>query len=498
MSEKKHKILSDVFVYASSQYVSQFLGFFTSVFLRRFLGPLSMGIWSLLSIVIEYANYAHAGTTSTVFYKLPLLRGQGKTEEAKDLISVVFNFVTWTTLLCSIGVIVYALIFSRTLPKEIFIGLFFVSGLLLTQRVYTFYMTLLRAHKNFGVLGLSALFDAITNLALILLVVSKFKLYGFYFVTLIMPILNVWFIRHYATYDLKLSHNFKGLLSHIRYGFPLLVTGILDRILYSVDKIMIGGFLGLEQLGFYSIALMTKAYGAGVSKNFLIVITPHFLENFSESDFAKSSRHVILYTQVTAYFMAILLSLIFILAPAFVSYALPKFEPGILALKIFLLTTFFLTLAPYAQNFLVGMSKQIKLVPLSVFSIFLNVALNFLFIKIGWGIAGVALASAISSLTAFALCAWYALSHSEPVINIMKFFASALFPLGYCCCVLGIIERFIVPEILVLKLAAQVGAFFLLIIPLILYFDRISGVVTFVFQTIGNRIKRGFRSEEKS
>lgn len=184
MIHKKILILSDILKYASSQYFSQFVGFFTAVFIRRFLGPVSMGIWSILKVVLDYATYTNLGTTSTVPYKVPVLRGQRKIEEADSLINVVFNFVTIATFICSVGVIIYALIFGRNLPKEIFIGLLAVSVLLLSQRVYTYYMILLRAHKDFSILSKSVVFDAIVNLSLILLVVSRFKLYGFYAVTL--------------------------------------------------------------------------------------------------------------------------------------------------------------------------------------------------------------------------------------------------------------------------------------------------------------------------
>ncbi len=497
MSQKKKTIVSNIFQYASAQYFSQFVGFFTAVFLRRFLGPVYMGVWSVLKVIIGYASYVNLGTTSTVPYKLPILKGQGKTEEIKALTDVVFNFITVTTFLCSTGVIIYALIFGRNLSQELFIGLIALSVILLSQRVYTYYMILLRAHRNFGVLSKSIVFDAIANLSLILLVVSRFRLYGFYAIAIIMPILNVLFIRRYVTYDLKFSFDLRGLADYIKYGFPLFINGILYQILHSIDRIMIAAMLGLEQLGFYSIALMTESYGTGIAKNFIIVIQPHFLEDFGANGMEKSSRHVIFYSQVTAYFMAILLSLFFICAPIFIQYALPAFIPGIGALKIFLLSIFFLTIAPYSSNFLVALEKQAKLIPITVLSILLNVALNYILIKKGYGINGAAFATAISAFIAFCVVSIYALKHCESNSSIIKFFIKILFPLFYCCLCLSAVEYLIKLQNFFLETVLKAAVFILFVLPLPLYINKTTGVIRILWDILRDKIKQAKKPGRK-
>ncbi|MDD5643854.1 MAG: polysaccharide biosynthesis C-terminal domain-containing protein [bacterium] len=493
MSQKKKTIVSNIFQYASAQYFSQFIGFFTAVFLRRFLGPVYMGVWSVLKVIIGYASYVNLGTTSTVPYKLPILKGQGKTEEIKALTNVVFNFITVTTFLCSTGVVIYALIFGRNLSQELFVGLIALSVILLSQRVYTYYMILLRAHRDFGVLSKSVIFDAIVNLSLILLVVSRFQLYGFYAVAIIMPILNVMFIRRYVTYDLKFSFDLRGLAGYIKYGFPLFINGILYQILHSIDRIMIAAMLGLEQLGFYSIALMTESYGTGIAKNFIIVIQPHFLEDFGSNGMEKSSRHVVFYSQVTAYFMAILLSLFFICAPVFIRYVLPAFIPGVGALRIFLLSIFFLTISPYSSNFLVALEKQSKLIPITVLSILLNIALNYMLIKNGYGINGAASATAISAFIAFCVVSVYALKHCEKNSAIMGFFVKVLFPLFYCLLCLGALEYLVNMDNLLIETVVKTAVFILLAVPPVLYINRKTGVIRILWEVLlekAGRVKK--------
>ncbi|MBN2190389.1 MAG: polysaccharide biosynthesis C-terminal domain-containing protein [Candidatus Aureabacteria bacterium] len=497
MNLKKKTIISNIFQYASAQYFSQFIGFFTAVFIRRFLGPVYMGIWSMLKVIMGYSTYTSLGVTSTVPYKLPILKGQGKTEEINALVSVVFNFVTVTTFLCSIGVVIYALFFGRSLSREIFIGLLALSVILISQRVYTYYMILLRAHRDFGVLSKSIIFDAIVNLGLILLVVSRFQLYGFYVIVIIMPVLNVLFIRRYVTYDLRFSFDFRGLVYYIKYGFPLFINGILYQILHSIDRIMIAAMLGLEQLGFYSIALMTESYGTGIAKNFIIVIQPHFLEDFGSNGMEKSSRHVIFYSQVTAYFMAILMSLFFICAPIFIQYALPAFIPGIGALKIFLLSIFFLTISPYSNNFLVALEKQAKLIPITALSILLNIALNYVLIKKGYGINGAAFATSISAFIAFCVVSVYALKHCESNLTVVKFFVKILFPLFYCFLCLVAEEHLIILQNFFLETVLRAAVFIFLAAPLVLYINKKTGVIRILWEILRDKLSQAKRPAGK-
>jgi O-antigen/teichoic acid export membrane protein len=496
MSVRKKTIISNIFQYASAQYFSQFIGFFTAILIRKFLGPVSMGIWSMLGVIKGYVSYANLGVTSAVPYKLPVLKGQGKQAEINDLTSVVFNFITIITFVCSIGVIIYALIFGRSLPREIFIGLLALSVMLISQRVYTYYMVLLRAHRDFNILSKSIIFDALVNLALIILIVSKFRLYGFFAIVIIMPVLNVLFIRRYVTYNLKFSFNFKGIVYYIKYGFPLCVNGILYQILHSIDKIMIASMLGLEHLGFYSIALMTESYGTGIAKNFSIVIQPHFLEDFGANGMEKSSRHVIFYSEATAYFMAILLSFIFICAPIFIKYVLPAFTPGIMALKIFLLAIFFFTISPYSSNFLVALEKQAKLIPITVLSILLNVALNYGLIKNGHGINGAAFATAISAFISFCVVSIYALSHCQRKYDIAVFFFKILFPLFYCLICVSAIGYIIHLQNQFFETMARALLLAICVVPLVFYINKKTGVAKILREIILNKIKEAISKKE--
>lgn len=484
MADKRNLMLSDIFKYTSAQYFSQFLGFFTSIFLRKFLGPFYTGVWNFLRIILDYGSYTNLGTTSTIAYKYPMLKGAKRNEEADRLVSCVFSFSIITTILYSICIWLYAFGFHKKLDKLVFIGFLIVGIILLVQRIYTFYIVFFRANRDFSILSKVIIFDAIVNLGLTIIVISKLKLIGLYFVAMLMPILNVIFIRKYLKYNFKFSFYLKGISQHIKYGFPLFIVGILNQILYSIDRIMIVTLLDFKQLGYYSLAIMAKSYSVGIGKNFSIVIQPYFMENVGKEGITKSSREAMLYSELAAYFMAILLSFVFIAAKPFVEIALPKFTNGIMAMRIFLLGTFFYSIIPYLSNMVVAMAKQAGLIFITTIAILVNVFLNFFFIKYGYGINGVAMGTSISTFISFFLVSVYALSPFESSGNIVYFLMKVLFPLLYCTISLLFISISIAKDNLLLDTVMKCGVFSILIIPLIIYIEQKTGIVRLIINKL--------------
>jgi len=498
MSEKKRKILGHVFSYAGSQYFAQFTGFFTAVFMRRFLGPFNMGLWSLLRVITDYASYAHLGTTSTVFYKIPLHRGRGDTEEADRVKNVVFSYLTVATLVTGAGIALYAMAYRHTLRPGMFWGLLVVSVLLLARRIFNYYMMLLRANKDFAVLSRSIIFDAVVNLALVFFIVRRFGLKGLFAVVLIMPVLNVLFIRRFVDYDLKYSFDLNKLSSYIRFGFPLFITSILLLVLQSVDKIMIAKFIGLEALGIYSIAVMAKSYSVGVSKNFNVVITPHFLEDYGRSnDMDRAMKYLKMPAEIMSTFMAFMLGAVYLVAPVFILKILPRYIDGINALKFMLLATYFHTASPQSDHFLIAMNKQARLIPIFSSVIFMNIILNYLFIRMGYGITGVAASTALASLAGFIITLVYALSHGTGFINTVRFVMYLFVPLIFSFLAINIIGR---PVFLgnawgdaVLKLLL----FFVLYTPLLYVVDKRTSVLRTMAGMIMDKVNKGRTRHER-
>ncbi|MFC1808218.1 lipopolysaccharide biosynthesis protein [Candidatus Omnitrophota bacterium] len=476
---KKRDIIKNTLKFSSSRYFSQFLGFFTATFMRRFLGPYSMGVWSILRVVLDYARYTHLGVLNALPYKIPYFIGRGELDESEVMKDITFSFLAVSSLLSGIAIAAFAILRKSSLSSDIFMGLLVVSALIIVQRIYNLYVMLLRAHKNFGVLSKAIAFDAVINLLLVLIIVRRFNLNGLFFVVLLMPVLNTIYIHINAKYSFKFRFNKAKLGSYIKFGLPLFIQTFMVMILANIDRIFIARMLGLRQLGYYSIAIMARSYNIGIANNFSIVLIPHFMEGFGKNqDIKKVAKYVTVPTLGMAYFMILMLGMVFIAAPPFVTYILPRFTPGIMAMKIFLITTFFGAISPNSENCIVALGKQVRLIPIALVALVVNIILNYVFIKTGYGINGVAVATAIAAFISFIMILIYAMTQFETATGIIKFILKILIPLIYGAGILIGLDSIIYIYSPIVSAFIKMALFTAAFIPVIAYLNKKTGIVS--------------------
>lgn len=492
MSEKRKTIIANIFEYASAQYVSQFVGFFTSTFIRRFLGPVNVGIWSMMKVISNYAGWTTLGTQNAIAYKYPYMMGRGDMGEANNIKNVVFSYIALVSNITFVIIVLVAFFLRSKYPQEVIAGLITVAVLTVTQRIYTYYITLLRADKNFSVLSKSIIFDAIINLVLVVSIVRGFGLYGLYFVLIVMPVLNVIYIKRCSVYNIGFSYRLDKLIEYIKFGFPLFLSSVLNTLLTTVDNIMIAKMIGLKQLGYYSIGTLTRSYSTSLSNNFNIVMIPHFLEEYGETqDIKKVSKYLKIPAIVMSTVMAIILGIGYFALPVFVKIFLPKFTPGILPAQIFLLVTYFDTASPQSGDFLVANNNQSKLLYISGLALFVNVCLNYLAIKNGFGITGVSISTAISSFIVFSITLIYALSHFEAhVKEVILFYFFTLSPLAYSLLIIFILRDFPAVNNIYMSAIAKISIFIVAFLPFLVYINFRTKVFDLVAGHLMRKIKR--------
>ncbi len=492
MKEKK-EIIKDTFRLTAARYVSQFLGFFTSIAMRRFLGPFYTGIWSLLSLIGDYTYYFLLGINEGVCYSIPILAGQKKESEIEEVKNVTFNFVFVVSCLTSIGVAIAAFIVRNRYPIEVVIGLFALSLYIFVDRICTYYMNLLRARKNFAVLSSAIVFDAAINLCLIMLLVKNFKIYGLYAAVVILSILNTMFIHTFVRYKINLGFRLAGIGKLMKIGFPLAVLGFLQRILSSLDTIMIAKMIGITFVGYYSVSIMAKNYMDQLS-SFGTVLYPRLLEAFGRNGRVEDiKKYAIIPPKINAYILPLLLGWIFFVAPVLVKAILPKFIPGILAIQILLIDMFFRSCSPQFMHFLIALKKQSKVIFVTVLSIFLTVILNYFFIKAGYGIYGIAFATSLVSFFGFVSLQVYAMRHFAGAKEMLLFFLEIIAPFLYTAIIVLLMEKFIKLPNMYIALMVKCVALLIFSSPLLIYINRLTGIVNILIGILTDRIstKRG-------
>lgn len=389
---KFKEVLAQVGVYTSAFALTQFVSVIGAVIVRHFLGPVQTGVWSLVQVILTYTDYANLGATYAIPIELPAKMAQGKTREAESMKNVMFSFSLLTSTLFSFGVLCYAMIRRSQISEELFYGLLISAGLVILQQMNNILISLLRAYKNFKLAGTQMFLSSIINIILVAILSFKFKLYGFMFAMCLSFIFNIAFIIYFESFRIRLELSLQVLKGLIQYGFPLMILGFVGTVLLTIDKIMIARFLGLEALGLYSIAVMTSGFICSIPNSIGVVLLPNVSEKYAQGEsvynlksYVKKSNHVF------SIVMPLIIGFSWFLVPLVVSFLIPKFTQGVIALKYLALSTFFVGLTQAYSNFIVVSKKHFWQFPITVCVCFVAVTSMLFAIKQGAGINEVAL-----------------------------------------------------------------------------------------------------------
>ncbi len=486
MSRKK-QIIKDTFQLTIARYTSQGLGFFISIAIRKFLGPFYIGIWSLFKVILDYASYLLLGVNEGLCYKIPLLSSKNDTAAEQETKNSVFSFVFFISLLSSLALITTAFILRNTIPLEVFIGLLALSAYLILDRICGYYMLVLRAKKEFSILSKAIVFDAVLNLILVFLLVRKLNIYGLYATVIILCICNTIFIHKYAKYRIDLKFKFKGIGEIMKAGLPIAFSSFLEGILSTIDRIMIGKMIGIVFVGYYSIPIMTKSYIAQLS-SFGTVLYPHIIETFGQNEnIEEVKKFVLIPPLINAYILPAVLGIIFFTAPLLITVVLPKFIPGILAMQILLIDMYFRSCYPQAFHFLIALKKQARSIPIVVGAIIFTIIGNYVLIKKGYGINGVAITTSIASFLSFLAMQTYAMKHFAKPKEIFKYYLEFLAPFIYAFIVIILVDKFININNLYISVMVKNLVFLAIISPLLFYIEKKTQIISLIINMLKER-----------
>lgn len=439
---KKREILGHISLNSGAEVVNQVLTMMGAIVTRHLLGPYSMGIWATLNLVLEYAGYSVLGISQATVREIPYYVGKKEEEKAAEVKNLTASFALLTSGIAGVGILGFAVLKRNDLSPVMFWGLISISTLVILQRWNNTMVSVLRAYKRFDHISYLMVASAIVKLALIFILSSRFGLYGFMTAMVLSGIFNIAYLA--KVYDFKfhfvMNHKIKAL---IQFGVPLMLLGFVGAIFKSVDKMIIVKLLGYKAMGFYSIAVMVIGYLNRIPLIIGGILLPHFQEIYGVRDSVLDVKN---YVDKAVFgllrTMLLMIGLVWIVAPLLVEVFLPQFREGIPAVKWLCLSSLFLSLAiPYADFISLTLKKYFLLFPIMGVCIALAAGLNVTAIRLGWGIEGVSVMTAIAYfvyfLLVFAVSRRFFYSYSE-AFSILK---QVLFHFIYSVTVLLLLDN---------------------------------------------------------
>jgi len=420
---KKSIIIKQLGSYTFSAYAAQFISVFGSILAKFFLGPINVGIWSALQLILEFSKYSGLGVNTVVNLDIPYYQSKGDSDRVSRIISSVFTFLCITSLIIGAGILLYVLFQKNNLSTEFYWGLIFVSFLIVVQRLNNFFVTLLRAFKKFGTASRQNIYSALVNVLLIGLLAAKFKIYGFLWATALSLIFNIAYIQWKEKYCLRFRIDKEVLKKTIGKGLPLMVIGIVETLFKSIDKIFVLRFLGFEAMGLYSIGLMAANYLNALHVSIAVVISPHLREKFGENDSRKDLNSYLsrALTGVSDLF-PFLIALVWIVSPILTYKVLHSFYLGIPVLKIIVISIYFISLSNLCSSYLVAVNAQSRVLICLLVSGSFALLLCIGALRWEFGALGIAISMCAAYFVYFSFLLFYSLKETYRVPDGIKLY----------------------------------------------------------------------------
>jgi O-antigen/teichoic acid export membrane protein len=375
--------------------------------LTKAFGAVNYGIWAQVIVIVSILTpLIVIGTDSAAMRFLP---GQNKEDLRRGFSSLLFYYVIAATLV-SIALILLAEPLSTTFFEDkanarfvwLSGGVIFTG--LITNLCRNFYR-LIRNSKFYALINISqSLYTSAIALGVAIVTGTIYEVILLEIIAdfILAIILLAHIIFHYGlTWP-----NGTLLIKFMRFGLPIVLAGYAMWVLNLADRLFITYYGTLEDLGVYNLVYSLGYMLINLIFNPIwLMYPPAAAELYNQGRLNDLSRLYRYSTRMVLSLMIPAVTGISILSIPLVRFiASNEFISGAPLIPLITIGYVLLMLANYYDISLALVGQQIWSTINMIIAAGLNILLNFLFIPI-WGIAGAALATAISFGALF-LLAW--------------------------------------------------------------------------------------------
>jgi O-antigen/teichoic acid export membrane protein len=167
----------------------------------------------------------------------------------------------------------------------------------------------------------------------------------------------------------------------------------------SVDRVVLGGMLGAESVGYFGLGISVAGLLALVPMVVGRVLYPKVNRQFGSNPDSDSMRQMVIApTLALSTLLVNLQAVLIVVMPLLYTWVLPKYLPGLLAGQILVLGSFYGCLLRNGANYLIAANQQRRFLIYIVLTLASTVFFDVALVKVGFGIEGVALGTSLAGL----------------------------------------------------------------------------------------------------
>ncbi|HTM56822.1 MAG TPA: oligosaccharide flippase family protein [Candidatus Udaeobacter sp.] len=393
------RFIRDSIVYATAQYIYRVLTMARGLIAARLLGPAPYGAWNAIQLIMDYGLLAAAGTFQGLDQTLPprLVDGDPSIIDRTKR-SGLFNVLLLSSLYAGLIVLYFSFSNGKIVAFWGLKGVLIAGVCVVLSNLGAYHINLLRAHNNMTAVSAWYLAQGTIGAGLALALLPKLGMWalldGWLIGTAVASVVTLASARRIAPLVPRASLESLAL---IRAGAPMFLYSS-SIILRSLDRAIILKFLEAEDLGYYSLAVTAMTLLLYLPDSVSFVLYPQLLKRYrAGGDRPEAVRSQVERTyQTLAVMVPALCGLAFLGARDLIVTLLPKFVPGLDAVRLICFGAGGLAFVGLSAIVLMTLQRQKYLVPTALIGSLLGAGLDLVAVRLGTGITGVAFATMIA------------------------------------------------------------------------------------------------------
>lgn len=390
----RNSLFKEFSFYSSSTLIYQLSRVLVELVAAKILGPTLWGIWYLLNLTIAYRGVFNLGITNGMNREVPINLGKDNEQKAKQIENISFSTVLISAALASVIILLSAFFIENPNLKK---ALLWLIPLFVVTQFYYLVNASLKANSLFHYISRKQFIFSLLFPVFAVPLTYYLKLEGFIIAFTLALLISVGYIYRACPISYTIQYDWKEVKNLIRIGFPIMAVGIAYTFLNTVDRWIIAVFLGAEELGYYSMAIIVFGGMTLFPKVISQQLYPRMAYDWGKSNSKEELKNwAWLQTKYTGFLILPLLVGILSVFPWIIRTWLPEYIPGIFSLQIIVFGPLFMPFSAGWGNVLNIIDKQVYYLVVILIAVITNLGINYFFVVNGYGIAGVALGTVIT------------------------------------------------------------------------------------------------------
>lgn len=397
-SLKRSGLFKELVLFVFSTISYQGSRFAVGLIAASFLGPQVYGLWTALSLILVYGGVTGLGIPNAMNRDVPFLKGRKDLQGAEKIRRVAWGAILCTSL--ASGVVLIIIASFPSIPSSLKFPLRWLAMLLVASQLYGYLQFYLKSNLLFASMSYQQFIFSVFFPIITVPLIIFYGLSGYIAGQALAAILISCLIVKLVPFSFRPEFDLHETLRLAKIGVPIMAVGLLYSLLTTIDRWVILTFLGVRELGYYSLAIMVESVVSLIPFTIAQQIYPRMAETFgSVSNYSSLKTWITLQILMSTVATAPLLVGLYFLFPPFVYKLLPDYAPGITAAQIVLVGILFLPLSGGFSNFLNTVGKQVYNMMAQGVAVLINLGLNISFAQMGLGINGIALGTTIAYIS---------------------------------------------------------------------------------------------------